>query len=154
MNAPDPQTPADTLPDAAELARLCEWMDLKGLPGGTIEDLRPLVLSDGAGRGLQCHHELPYAMAMGALHTMSASLATLYGGKVRVNVIVPGAFLTDISKAWSEEMHQRVRKSVPMGRAGEPSEIVGAALYLASDAASYTTGAVIKVDGGMAFSRG
>ena len=99
-------------------------------------------------------HELPYAMAKGALHTLSASLSTLYGGKVRVNVIVPGAFLTDISKAWSEEMHQRIRQGVPMGRAGQPSEIVGAALYLASDAASYTTGAVIKVDGGMAFSRG
>jgi NAD(P)-dependent dehydrogenase (short-subunit alcohol dehydrogenase family) len=99
-------------------------------------------------------HELPYAMAKGALHTMSASLSTLYGGKVRVNVIVPGAFLTDISKAWSEEMQQRICNSVPMGRAGEPSEIAGAALYLASDAASYTTGAVIKVDGGMAFSRG
>jgi NAD(P)-dependent dehydrogenase (short-subunit alcohol dehydrogenase family) len=99
-------------------------------------------------------HELPYAMAKGALHMMSASLSTLYGGKVRVNVIVPGAFLTDISKAWTEEMQQRIRSGVPMGRAGEPSEIVGAAVYLASDAASYTTGAVIKVDGGMAFSRG
>ena len=99
-------------------------------------------------------HELPYALAKGALHTMSASLSNMYGGKVRFNVIVPGAFLTDISKSWPEAIHQHVRRSVPMGRAGEPGEIVGAALYLASDAASYTTGAVIKVDGGMAFSRG
>ncbi|HSW14966.1 MAG TPA: glucose 1-dehydrogenase [Solimonas sp.] len=99
-------------------------------------------------------HELPYAMAKSALHTMATGMSQLYGGKVRVNTIVPGAFLTDISKAWPAEMHERIRAGVPMGRAGEPREIVGAALYLASDAASYTSGAVIKVDGGFAQTRG
>jgi NAD(P)-dependent dehydrogenase (short-subunit alcohol dehydrogenase family) len=64
---------------------------------------------------------------------------------------MPGPFLTDISDAWSEEVKSAIGAIVPMGRAGEPEEIIGAALYLASDASRYTNGAVIKVDGGMAY---
>jgi len=99
-------------------------------------------------------YELPYAMAKSALHTMAAGLSHMYGGKVRVNTLVPGAFLTDISKAWPDELREMISRSVPMGRAGNPREIVGAALYLASDASSYTSGSVIKVDGGLTYSRG
>lgn len=95
--------------------------------------------------------ELPYAMAKSALHTLSNCLAHSYGGKVRVNVIMPGTFLTDISKAWPQEMFDTIRSEVAMGRGGQPSEIAGAALYLASGAASYTSGAVIKVDGGWTY---
>jgi NAD(P)-dependent dehydrogenase (short-subunit alcohol dehydrogenase family) len=95
--------------------------------------------------------ELPYAMAKSALHTMAAAMSHGYGGRVRINVIMPGAFLTDISKAWTDDMRRAVAAGVPAGRCGEPHEIVGAALYLASDAASYTSGAVIKVDGGWAY---
>jgi len=95
--------------------------------------------------------ELPYAMAKSALHTMSAALSHDYAGRVRVNVIMPGAFLTDISKAWPAEMRSMMERQIPMGRCGEPEEIVGAALYLASDASSYTSGAVIKIDGGWAY---
>ena len=98
--------------------------------------------------------ELPYAMAKMALHAMAAGMSHAYGGKVRVNVLMPGAFATDISKAWSAETVAQMRATIPMGRPGEPEEIVGAALYLASDASSYTSGAVIKVDGGWAYRPG
>jgi NAD(P)-dependent dehydrogenase (short-subunit alcohol dehydrogenase family) len=98
--------------------------------------------------------ELPYAIAKAGLHNMTAGLAHAYGGKVRFNVIMPGAFLTDISKAWPAEVHEHIKSVVPMGRGGQPQEIVGAALYLASDAASYTSGAVIKIDGGWAHQAG
>ncbi|MBL6751927.1 MAG: SDR family oxidoreductase [Nevskia sp.] len=98
--------------------------------------------------------ELPYAIAKAGLHNMTAGLAHAYGGKVRFNVIMPGAFLTDISKAWPAEVHEHIKSAVPMGRGGKPEEIVGAALYLASDDASYTSGAVIKVDGGWAYQPG
>jgi len=98
--------------------------------------------------------ELPYAMAKAALHAMTAGMSHAYGGRVRVNVIMPGAFLTDISKAWPAEMRSEMERQVPMGRCGEPEEIVGAALYLASDASSYTSGAVIKIDGGWAYRAG
>jgi len=95
--------------------------------------------------------ELPYAMAKAALHTMTAGMSHAYGGRVRINVIMPGAFLTDISKAWPAEMRGEMERLIPMGRCGEPEEVVGAALYLASDASSYTSGAVIKIDGGWAY---
>jgi NAD(P)-dependent dehydrogenase (short-subunit alcohol dehydrogenase family) len=68
--------------------------------------------------------------------------------KVRVNCIMAGPFLTDISKAWDMKAFNQRAKSIPMRRGGEPNEIVGAALYLASDLAGFTTGAILAVDGG------
>jgi len=60
-----------------------------------------------------------------------------------------GPFLTDISKAWDMEAFSRRARSHALQRGGNPDEIVGAALYFASDAASFTTGAVLTVDGGV-----
>lgn len=98
-------------------------------------------------------NELVYAGAKAALNTMTVGLARAYGPKVRCNVIMPGPFLTDISKAWDlEAFSETAKRTIPLQRGGEPHEVVGAALYLASDASSYTTGAVIKIDGGAAFS--
>ena len=68
---------------------------------------------------------------------------------VRVNCIMPGSFRTDISKAWNWDMVDQMMKRVALKRVGEPHEIVGAALFLASDASTYTTGAVFTVDGGV-----
>jgi NAD(P)-dependent dehydrogenase (short-subunit alcohol dehydrogenase family) len=98
-------------------------------------------------------NELVYAGAKAALNAMTVGIARAFAPKVRCNVIMPGPFLTDVSKAWDmDAFTERARASIPLGRGGAPSEIVGAALFLASDASSYTTGAVIKVDGGAAFS--
>ncbi len=75
-------------------------------------------------------------------------MAAAFGPKVRVNCIVPGPFLTDISKAWDmEAFNARAKSAFALGRGGQPHEIVGAALYLASEASSYTTGAFINIDG-------
>lgn len=98
--------------------------------------------------------EIPYGAAKAGLHNLTRSFARAFAPKVRVNCIMPGAFMTDISKAWPEVTLELLRKSIPMGRGGEPSEIVGAALYLASDASRYTTGSILKVDGGAAYSNG
>ena len=87
-----------------------------------------------------------YAGAKAALNAMTVSLAREYGPKVRVNTISPGPFLTDIAKAWTEEA--QVRANNALGRPGLPEEIVTAALFLASPASSFTTGAIIRVDGG------
>src|SRR5580698_4467016 len=87
-----------------------------------------------------------YAGAKAALNAMTVSLAREYGPKVRVNTISPGAFLTDISKAWTPEAREKSNNA--LGRPGRPEEIVTAALFLASPASSFTTGAVIRVDGG------
>jgi NAD(P)-dependent dehydrogenase (short-subunit alcohol dehydrogenase family) len=62
---------------------------------------------------------------------------------------MPGPFLTDISQAWDlDTFLESARRNIPLGRGGEPDEVVGAALYFASDASRYTTGAVLKIDGG------
>jgi NAD(P)-dependent dehydrogenase (short-subunit alcohol dehydrogenase family) len=94
-------------------------------------------------------NELVYGAAKAGVNNLTTGLAGTFGPTVRVNCIVPGPFLTDISKAWDlEEFTRRAEHAFALGRGGEPHEIVGAALYLASDASSYTTGALINVDGG------
>ncbi len=97
--------------------------------------------------------EIPYATAKAGLNTLTKALAHAFAPKVRVNCIMAGPFLTDISKAWEATgFTDKLARIVPLGRGGEPDEIVGAALYLASGASSYTTGSILKVDGGLAFS--
>ena len=91
----------------------------------------------------------PYGAAKAGLNALTRSMAYAYGPKVRVNCIMPGPFLTDISKAWDMEAFAAGAKiNIPLQRGGQPHEIVGAALYLASNAASFTTGTIIAVDGG------
>jgi NAD(P)-dependent dehydrogenase (short-subunit alcohol dehydrogenase family) len=67
---------------------------------------------------------------------------------------MPGPFMTDISKAWSPAAVKHLENTLPLGRGGRPDEVVGAALYLASDASSYATGSIIKIDGGAAYGMG
>jgi NAD(P)-dependent dehydrogenase (short-subunit alcohol dehydrogenase family) len=98
--------------------------------------------------------EVPYGAAKAGVHNLTRSLSRVYAPKVRTNCIMPGPFLTDISDAWSDGVKAAINAVVPLGRAGEAQEIVGTALYLASDASSYTNGAIIKVDGGMAYDAG
>ena len=91
----------------------------------------------------------PYAAAKAGLNALTVALAKEYGPTVRVNCIMAGPFLTDVSRVWAHSPEFEARKqTIALRRAGNPDEIVGAALYLAGDAASYTTGAVLTVDGG------
>jgi NAD(P)-dependent dehydrogenase (short-subunit alcohol dehydrogenase family) len=90
---------------------------------------------------------IPYGSAKAALNAMTRSLAAEYGPKVRVNTLSPGPFLTDISKAWPEEHRETTDNA--LGRPGNPEEIVTAALFLASPASSFTSGAIVRVDGGL-----
>jgi NAD(P)-dependent dehydrogenase (short-subunit alcohol dehydrogenase family) len=92
---------------------------------------------------------IPYGAAKAGLIAMTVGFADALGPNVRVNCIMAGPFLTDISKRWDMERFQAQAASFPLGRGGRPEEIVGAALYFASDASSFTTGAVLAVDGGM-----
>ena len=85
-------------------------------------------------------------MAPIGVNAMTVSLAREYGPKVRVNTIVPGPFLTDISLAWTPTARERANNA--LGRPGRPEEIVTAALFLASPSSSFTTGALVQVDGG------
>jgi NAD(P)-dependent dehydrogenase (short-subunit alcohol dehydrogenase family) len=111
--------------------------------GGSI-----INISSGAARS-PSPDVIPYAAAKAGLEAMTVGFARAFGPAVRVNAIQAGPFLTDISKAWDMEMFlRRAKASMALQRGGEPGEIVGATLYLASRASSFTTGAVLRVDGG------
>jgi NAD(P)-dependent dehydrogenase (short-subunit alcohol dehydrogenase family) len=94
-------------------------------------------------------HILPYAAAKAALNAATIGFAHTFGPTVRVNCIVPGPFLTDVSAAWDLDAVNDRQKTYALGRLGDVSEIVGAALYFASDASSFATGSLLQVDGGM-----
>jgi NAD(P)-dependent dehydrogenase (short-subunit alcohol dehydrogenase family) len=97
-------------------------------------------------------NELPYGAAKAGLDALTIGFAQAYGPKVRVNSIQCGPFFTDIAEAWDKEAAAKAFAAYPLGRGGQPHEVVGAALYLASDASSFTTGTVLRVDGGQAIS--
>jgi NAD(P)-dependent dehydrogenase (short-subunit alcohol dehydrogenase family) len=92
---------------------------------------------------------VPYAAAKAGLNAMTEGLAAALGPAVRVNTLMAGPFYTDVSKHWDAEITEREQQRYALRRAGQPPEIIGAALYLASDASSFTTGATLRVDGGI-----
>ena len=92
-----------------------------------------------------------YTASKGAVAQMTRTLATEWARfNIRVNAIAPGFIRTPMNEAIlkSEEYLRPVIAKIPLGRAGEPEEIVGTAIYLASDASKFVTGSVIVVDGG------
>ena len=93
---------------------------------------------------------LPYDAAKAGLNALTVGFAHAFGPTVRVNTIMAGPFLTDVARSWDLQSFERAAKERhALGRGGQPDEIVGAALYFASDASSYTTGATLRVDGGI-----
>jgi NAD(P)-dependent dehydrogenase (short-subunit alcohol dehydrogenase family) len=93
-----------------------------------------------------------YGMTKAAVVSMTQSLAVELGtAGIRVNAIAPGLVETRFAAVLvaDEELRSRFTARTGLGRHGQPSEIAGAAVYLLSDAASYTTGAMLPVDGGM-----
>jgi len=92
---------------------------------------------------------LPYAAAKAGLNAMTEGLAKAFGPTVRVNTLMAGPFLTDISKAWNFEGEANPFGHSALRRAGRPDEIVGAALFLMSDASSFTSGSILRADGGI-----
>jgi NAD(P)-dependent dehydrogenase (short-subunit alcohol dehydrogenase family) len=94
-------------------------------------------------------HELPYAMAKAGLNALTLGLAGAWAPKVRANLVLPGAYDTDITDAWGPEMKQQAATMNPMGRIGRPEDLVGLCVFLASEASSYINGAQVLADGGL-----
>lgn len=94
--------------------------------------------------------QAPYNAAKAALIHLSRSLAVEWAPFARINSISPGYIDTDISEFADKEVKDKWHQLTPLGREGQPQELVGAYLYLASDASSFTTGTDILVDGGYA----
>jgi len=94
---------------------------------------------------------LPYAAAKAGLEALTAGFMRAFGPTVRVNTIRCGMFRTDIAKAWGDPavVDQLARQRVVLERVGEPPDIIGTALFLATDASAYCTGATITLDGGV-----
>ncbi|MBF6619372.1 MAG: glucose 1-dehydrogenase [Patulibacter sp.] len=91
---------------------------------------------------------IPYAAAKAGLNAMTVGFAHAFGPDVRVNAVLPGPFLTDVSEHWDMERFEHEARGFALRRGAAPAEIVGTMLYLASNASSYTTGALLQVDGG------
>lgn len=103
---------------------------------GSVEAIRP------------SHMALPYAAAKAGLHILTEGFAQAYAPTVRVNTIQPGPFLTDISDNWAEGAREELEAVVALSRCAEPAEVVGAVLFFSGSASSYSTGALLRVDGG------
>lgn len=141
----DPVRNRNVLRQARVLTALAEVADApsrrSGAGGGSIINI------SSSGALMPQPRFGPYASAKAALNALTTVFALEYAPTVRVNTISAGPFLTDIADAWPPEARERTRSAA--GRPGRPSEIVTTALYLASAASSYTTGALIRVDGGL-----
>lgn len=115
---------------------------MKEIGGGSIINTSSMVAKTGQVSGVG------YPASKFAVNGMTQSLARELGKyNIRVNAVAPGVTRTDMVAALPEEMVARVAAGIPMGRVGEPEEVANAFLFLASDMASYISGAVLAVDG-------
>jgi len=136
-------------------------VNLTGVWIGCQEAARQMVSQDDGGRIINVssvHEDLPmptnspYCAAKGGLRMLMRTIAVeLAPHSITVNNIAPGAVETPINKNLDEHPEQRkeLLSEIPLGRIGQPEDIASLAVYLASDASSYSTGSTFFVDGGM-----
>jgi NAD(P)-dependent dehydrogenase (short-subunit alcohol dehydrogenase family) len=120
---------------------------LRRAGGGSIINTASFVAVVGAATP-----QLAYTASKGAVLSMTRELATIHAREgIRVNALCPGPLRTELLMKYldTEEKRQRRLVHIPMGRFGEAHEIAKAALFLASDESSFTTGATFLVDGGI-----
>lgn len=115
---------------------------MKEQGGGSVINVSSMVGTYGQPAGCG------YPASKFAVNGLTKSLARELGkDQIRVNAVAPGVTRTDMVAALPDEMVQRLAAAIPLGRVGEPEEVANAALFLASDLASYVTGAILSVDG-------
>jgi 2-deoxy-D-gluconate 3-dehydrogenase len=132
---------------AAFLASRAVYPHMKSQGGGKIISIGSMFsIFGGGGSGA------PYSSSKGGVVQLSRSLAVAWAkDNIQCNAILPGWFMTDLTAAVPAHQPDRydlICRRIPTGRWGEPDELQGTAVFLASHAADYVTGAVITVDGG------
>jgi 3-oxoacyl-[acyl-carrier protein] reductase len=111
--------------------------------GGSIVNISSIAAFAGSAG------QANYAAAKAGLIGLSKSLAVEYASRnIRVNCVVPGLIETQMTQSLKQAYREKFLQQIPMGRFGEPQEVAATVLFLASDAASYITGAAIHVNGG------
>ncbi len=134
---------------AAFLASKAVYPGMKAQGGGKIICIGSMFsIFGGGGSGA------PYSSSKGGVVQLSKSLAVAWArDNIQSNTILPGWFMTDLTAAIPANQPERydlISRRIPAGRWGDPKELQGAAVFLASSASDYVTGAVIAVDGGYA----
>ena len=114
------------------------------------------VINIGSIDGLQAPmlETYAYSSSKAAVHHMTRVLAHRFAPKITVNAVAPGPFESKMMHETLERFHDAIVGSCPMARIGEPADMAGVAIYLASKAGAYVTGAVIPVDGGISTRHG
>ena len=114
---------------------------------GSIVNIGSLASISALGRG-----HIGYSMAMGAVAQMTRELSTEWSGRgVRVNAILPAQVVNpslEVRMTADPKLRAKFESGIPRGRLGRPDDIMGLAVFLASDASSWITGAIIPMDGG------
>jgi len=125
------------------VTKLCLRAMMKARYGRIINISSVVGLSGNAGQS-------NYAATKAGMIGFTRSLAREVGSRgITVNAVAPGFIETDMTAVLSDELKQNYLKSIPLGRFGKPEDVAGAVLFLCSDYASYITGEVIHVNGGM-----
>ena len=109
------------------------------------------VINVGSIDGLQVPllETYAYSASKAAVHHLTRVLARKLAPQITVNAIAPGPFESKMMAETLKSFGDAIRKSCPLGRIGEPDDMAGVAIYLASRAGAYVTGAVLPVDGGI-----
>jgi gluconate 5-dehydrogenase len=155
FNVPTEEMPTETWRTQLDLNLTSAFVSTKIVGGEMVRRRSGRIVNIASISGIIANRGIAgrgYEAGKAALAAFTRAVAAdwaPYG--VRVNAIAPGVFLTDPNRRWFEEypeLRRTIEDLVPMGRLGEPHEIAPLALYLASDASSFVTGAVVVIDGG------